>query len=450
MNIFAVEIGIVFPPKGSTLSAGDRTFVAGCIKPATAELTVNGKSITPYHTGSFVYMQKISEGKNILELESGKYKKEHHFFLRKPAADKISPTITPVFPVESSGIMTGRAFTVSCKAPKGSNPSVQIGERVIELRPDSSGTKWESPLKFHCPLKNLPVMFSAENLPDAGGGMLNALAETSLFKVTGDLFSTRARSGQDSGGTIAFLMPGDVIISDGYTGNYRKMQIQGRTCYVNNKYLKPVTLPDSIKPNPQITDIAQGFGPHPPENKKPGEMLIALDAGHGGKDSGAIGPSGLREKTVTLQQAKVIAEVLQSHGYKTFLTRKSDVYAGLYDRVRTAYRKKADAFISIHYNSCPSYLNPKEKRYTASYCWNDIGKELAGPVSSELAKISPARNAGVKYGNFAVCRNPAIPSILIELDFITVPESEELIQTTQFQKKAAEAIAAGLRAWHKR
>ncbi len=449
MNISAVEVEIHFPPSGSTLDAGDQTFVAGCIKPANSRLSINGRKITAYRTGSFVYMQRINDGKNVLKIESGKYKKEHYFFLKKTAPEKPNPAIEPIFPKESSGILTGTTFTVSCKAPKDSDACVKIGERTIHLKAESSGEIWSKTLKFYCPLNNLPVIFSAKKLPDVNGGLLSALATPSLFKVTGELFSTRARAEPDSGETVAFLKPDDIIISDGYTGKYRTININEKKCFVKESYLKQVILPKGIEPNRQPADITEGFGPHPPKHKHNNQILIAIDAGHGGDDSGATGPSGLKEKEVTLRQAKLLEKVLKNAGYKTMLTRDRDIFKGLYERVQKGYEKKADAFISIHYNSCPSNQNPVDKRHIATYAWNEIGKALADPISSKLAEISPARNIGVKYGNFAVCRNPAIPSVLIELDFISTPEGEELIQTAEFQSKAANAILAGIQAWHK-
>lgn len=450
LTLSAVEVKIHFPPSGSTLSAGARTFVAGCVKPANSKLTINGKVITPYRTGSFVYMQTIKEGRNVLNIESGKYKSQHSFILKKPVKKSAKPAITPLFPTCSAGVLTNTTFQISCKAPAGSNPKVKIGERIITLKQGSSTEMWSAPLSFHIPLNGLPVTFFAEGLPDVSAGLLTAFIAPQSFKVTGKLFSTRARSAPDSGDTIAFLMPGDIVTCYGFNGNYHTMRINGRDCYVNSKHLKPATSTSNIKPDTPPADITSGFGPHPPRGKRPKNMTIALDPGHGGSDSGAIGASGLKEKEINLKQVKLLEKVFKKAGYKTILTRETDVYVDLYDRVRTAYYKKADAFISIHYNSSPSYSNPCKVRHIATYTWNDIGKNLAKPVHAELAKISPARDAGVRHGNFAVCRNPAVPSILIELDFITSPEGEELIQTAEFQTKTAEAILKGLQSWHQR
>lgn len=445
----AVEVKIVFPPKGSTLAAGKQTFVAGRIKPADGQLTINGKTIVPYRTGSFVYMQPIKKGRNTLNIKSGSYNSRHSFFLRAPVKKESEPAITPIFPHSSAGILTGKTFHVSCKAPARSNPRVLIGERTLTLKAGPSPERWSAPLRFYCPLSGVPVTFFAKNLPDVSAGMLSALKSPESFEVVGKLFSTRARAQPDSGATIAFLKPGDIILCDGFHGNHRTTRINGKRCYVNSKYLKAAKPSHPLSPRQQPADMAAGFGPHPPTSKKLEDILIALDAGHGGADSGAVGPSGLTEKEMTLKQIKLLEVVLKKAGYQTMLTRGSDVSVGLYDRARAAYTRKADAFISIHYNSCPSQHHPDKKRHLSTYAWNDIGKALAKPINAELGKISPTRNAGVLHGNFAVCRNPAVPSILIELDFITSPKGEELIQRAEFQQKSAAAILKGLRRWHR-
>ncbi len=449
LGVHAAEVRVVFPPAGSTLNAGDQTFVAGCVKPASAALTINGIPVTPYRTGSFVVMLPIRDGKNTLEIRSGRFSARHEFFLKKPAPKPPPPpSVKPVFPSAPAGVATGKTFLVRCEAPLGFTPQVQVGERLIAMRPDPrDATQWSAPLRFYCPVERLPVTFSAKGLPDAPAGPLCALTAPQIFKVTGELFATRVRSAPDSGETLLFPVQGDIIASDGFVGAYRTLTLAGKIGYLESRHLQPITLPPGIVPNAQPADITRGFGPHPPPGRGRGDILIAVDAGHGGSDSGAVGPSGLQEKTVTLLQARIIEQALKRAGYRTLLTRSRDQDVGLYDRVRAGYRAQANAFISVHYNSCPSPFDPRDRRHISTYAWNGIGRQLALPVHAELAKISPARNAGVLSGNLAVCRNPAVPSILLELDFITSPEGEELIQCHTFQTKVAQAVLAGVDAW---
>ena len=172
-----------------------------------------------------------------------------------------------------------------------------------------------------------------------------------------------------------------------------------------------------------------------------------LDPGHGGPSTGAIGPTGVTEKEVNLTQARLMREVLERAGFRVLMTRDSDVDVDLYERVRIAYRAKADAFISVHHNATAAHTDPRNVRHISTYAWNAIGLQLARALHPKLAAVTPIADRGVMAASFAVCRNPAIPSCLLELDFINCPEGEEAIQRPEQQRRVAEALLEGIRAW---
>lgn len=444
--LLAAEVTITFPPSKSTLAGGDQTFVIGKVSPPATQFEINGVQVTPYRTGSFLTMMPVTPGKNTLRIKAGSREREHIFYLPKAATLPFQPRIEPLFPARPSGVQTGQSFSVRCKAPANSAISAQVGERVLVLKPEANDpTLYSAELNFSSALKDLPVTFFSATLPDAPAGTLSALAGPVAYTVTGKLFETQARPA--TGANAVHLPPDFNLLSTGYAGSSHTVWLENAPYYVDQRYLKQIKTPAALTKAQPLPDLGKGFGPHPPKNKSPRETLIVLDAGHGGSDPGAIGPSGLTEKKINLIQVRAIEKILKAAGYQVLLTRVDDTYIGLYDRVRMAYNKRADAFISIHYNSCASTSNPQERRHISTYVWNEIGKTLGRAVHSELEKISPARSIGVQKGNLAVCRNPAVPSILIELDFITAPEGEELIQSTAFQQSAAEAILKGLRAW---
>jgi len=442
----AADVTITFPPAKSTLAGGSQTFVIGKVSPPTMQFEINGVRITPYRTGSFLTMIPVTPGKNTLRIKAGGREREHVFYLPKAAPRSPQPKIEPIFPAQSSGVQTGQSFSIRCKAPAGSAISAQVGERIRVLKSETSDpTLYSAELNFSSALENLPVTFFSPTLPDAPAGKLSALAGPVAYTVIGKIFETQARPA--TGANDVHLPPGFNLISTSYAGSSHTVWLENDPYYVDQRYLKQIKMPPALTKTQTLPDLGAGFGPHPPKNKRPSETLIVLDAGHGGSDPGAIGPSGLTEKKINLIQVRAIEKVLKEAGYQVLLTRVDDRYIGLYDRVRLAYYKRADAFISIHYNSCGSTSNPQERRHISTYAWNEIGKTLGKAIHTELEKISPARSIGVQAGNLAVCRNPAVPSILLELDFITTPEGEELIQTTTFQQSAAQAILKGLRAW---
>jgi len=171
-------------------------------------------------------------------------------------------------------------------------------------------------------------------------------------------------------------------------------------------------------------------------------VKIMIDAGHGGKDPGAIGPTGLREKDVNLPVATKIAELLKAAGVLVRMTRSSDDYVELKDRAAAANNWGADYFVSIH---CNSFTSPTAHG-TETYCYKFGGKgeALAKAIQNELIAVTNRTSRGVKEGNFYVLRETKMPAVLTEMAFISNPEEEKLLASTEFQDKCALAIAKGI------
>ena len=188
--------------------------------------------------------------------------------------------------------------------------------------------------------------------------------------------------------------------------------------------------------------------PHP-FGKAPGETTIVIDPGHGGGDTGALSPHAFPEKDANLRVARETRKALEKLGYKVVMTRDSDVAVELYERPRAAHTNEAAAFVSIHHNAPAIDRDPTGLRYSAVYAWNGtdrgLAREIADSVAKELESEIPSK--GVLSANFAVTRNPEIPSCLVEVDFITAPEGEEAAWNTPRRRRVGEAIARGIDAW---
>ncbi|WP_429349830.1 N-acetylmuramoyl-L-alanine amidase [Paenibacillus sp. 4624] len=170
------------------------------------------------------------------------------------------------------------------------------------------------------------------------------------------------------------------------------------------------------------------------------EKLVVLDPGHGGKDPGASGPTKKREKDFTLTMAMKVEDILKSiPGITVSLTRRTDVYIGLSDRAKVANRMKADFFVSIHANSYLSTSHGSETFYK-----KDNSKSAAQILNKAMVSASGLYDRGVKYGNFAVVRETKMPSVLLEVGFISNPEEEKLLFDPAFQDRVALAIAKGI------
>lgn len=186
-----------------------------------------------------------------------------------------------------------------------------------------------------------------------------------------------------------------------------------------------------------------------PRGKLPCEITIVLDPGHGGSDTGAISPHGLYEKNANLLAAKAVRTELTNRGYKVLMTREDDRTLVLTERPRLAHESDADLFVSIHHNAPATNQDASKARYTAVYSWNEIGEEVAEAIARrmELALEGEVASKGSLHANFAVTRNPEIPSCLVEIDFITSPEGEEAIFSHARQSYLAGAIADGIEDW---
>lgn len=171
-------------------------------------------------------------------------------------------------------------------------------------------------------------------------------------------------------------------------------------------------------------------------------MKIYLDAGHGGKDSGAVGQRGTREKDFTLDIAKRCAVYAVRIGHNAILTRNADVFLELAERANIANRASADLFISIHCNSADTIqANGIETFY---YTGSSKGKEYATKVQSKLVKVTGLRDRGVKEANFAVLRHTKMPGILIECGFISNNEEELLLMSEEYRDKVAKCIVESI------
>ena len=180
--------------------------------------------------------------------------------------------------------------------------------------------------------------------------------------------------------------------------------------------------------------------------------VIVIDAGHGGYDPGAIGITGLEEKGFNLETALLLKDKLSALGAQVVLTRESDSFISLTERVTVANKIYADAFVAVHANSSDRNYSAKG---TATYFYAPSSnpglyaqlqqrKTLAKTVQDRLVSSAGTRDCGVLQANFAVLRETAMPSILVESAFLSNRDDEALLKDTQFRDKVAQGIADGL------
>ncbi|KXG08984.1 N-acetylmuramoyl-L-alanine amidase LytC [Anoxybacillus sp. P3H1B] len=172
---------------------------------------------------------------------------------------------------------------------------------------------------------------------------------------------------------------------------------------------------------------------------------IIIDAGHGGHDTGAIGPTGLKEKDINLDTALLLKAELEKYGAIVKLTRSTDVFLELAERTTIANSSDYDAFISIHADSYSSTSSGTTTYYNVSTNFNGPKSvKLAQYVQKYIVSQLGTSNRGYKEQEFYVNRKNELPSILVELAFVSNPKEEALLKTKAFRQKAAAGIRQGL------
>lgn len=183
--------------------------------------------------------------------------------------------------------------------------------------------------------------------------------------------------------------------------------------------------------------------------------IIALDAGHGGSDTGAIGPTGVTEKGVTLRVAKALQKLLQAEGATVLMTRTTDTEVSLKKanasdveelqaRCDVGNDGNADIFISMHMDS---FTNSTPSGTTGYYYTNGskASQRLAQYVSEGVVTALGTGNRGTKSCNFYVVKHTDMPATLVEMAFISNDKEEKLMNSEAGINRAAEGILNGLR-----
>ncbi|WP_062104587.1 N-acetylmuramoyl-L-alanine amidase [Bacillus niameyensis] len=171
-----------------------------------------------------------------------------------------------------------------------------------------------------------------------------------------------------------------------------------------------------------------------------GAKTIVIDPGHGGRDQGATGTSGVLEKDLTLRIGNTLAKKLNKAGYNVILTRSTEEYISLEERTKQAQISGADAFISLHYDS----IDNNEVEGHTSYYYHDRDQKLAEAVHNNITDAVMISDRGVRFGDYYVLRENTQPSVLLELGYLSNPHEEEIIKSVQYQEKVANAILEGI------
>lgn len=179
-------------------------------------------------------------------------------------------------------------------------------------------------------------------------------------------------------------------------------------------------------------------------NKPLKGLKIAVDAGHGGKEFGAIGGFGDKEKDINILIAKKLQHELTKRGATVIMTRDNDIDVSLSDRVKIAKDKDAALLISIHSNALPDGADPLKNRGTSVYYYHNQAKPLAESILTSMTNELGTQNDKVRQRSLALVRPTSSVSILIEVAYIINPDDYAFLLDSDFQKNCAKAIADGI------
>ena len=167
---------------------------------------------------------------------------------------------------------------------------------------------------------------------------------------------------------------------------------------------------------------------------------VVIDAGHGGKDSGAFRRSGPREKLITLDVAKRLQTKLNESQIKTVMTRSSDVFVSLDERVEIQNAQKNSIFVSIHFNdSRRRGIHGYETYYNSP-----PAREIADRIQKKLMTIPHSANRGVKPGSYRVLRLGNFPAVLVECGFLSNRREGKSARDDEYRELLADRIAEAI------
>lgn len=190
---------------------------------------------------------------------------------------------------------------------------------------------------------------------------------------------------------------------------------------------------------------------HPPEiskNDKPlSGIKILIDPGHGGKESGASGPTGYLEKDLNLVVSKLLRDELVKRGANVVMTREDDKEVSLGDRQVIIDKEEPAIAISIHHNSLPDDGDAEKIKGFAAFWYHPQAHSLAVFLHNYIVKKLKRPSYGVFWDNLALTRPASAPSVLLEFGFMSNPDEFEVVTNPEEQKKEARAIAQGIVEW---
>ncbi len=430
-------LDVVYPKTTDVTINSPKTFFIGS-SDYSKVLLINGQETTVHPSGGFAKQVNLSYGLNTFELKSGD--------------DKLIYNITRPTP------------------PKNNNKKVS---ELIEYK----DYKYGEITKANTPMRNTPIdggINRIAHLPegfqlrlngekgnfyrvDIGKNKFGWVAKTSVKQIQNAVNNVEilGTEFENDGEYYIYTFhltgrtPWEIKENDGLELNLFNITDANDTTYSThyskNKLLSGKNLvgyQGYFSGNDFILKVRQPIKYHRRHPLK--GIKIALDAGHGGTELGAIGCLGDKEKDINLEYAKELQKELLSRGADVFMTRTEDVNLGLQERVDMTNKENSVIFISIHGNALPDNRDPLDNYGTEIYYYYPQARSLAAYIMYNLLNKTDTTNHGIKQESFAVVRNTNALSLLIEIGYLINPSDNDKILDSTFRKDTVQGIADGI------
>ena len=396
----------------------------GCTTVATAadlgkpqfQLTLDGKTITQPGSGKIEILSRAQLPVSEVTVESG---------VARTGPSTDYSRLTPL-PKGTRATVTGRegewlrldyGAWINSKETRilpGAVPPQTI-IRSVGYRQLPSATEIVFPLQVPVPVS---VQQSEQTLALT---LYNTTAQTDIIRLDDDPLIYRLDWQQEAPEQVK------------YTFNLKKAQQWGYKLRYDG-----TTLVLALRHPPKIGNTRRKFLAN---------FKIVLDPGHGGKETGASGPTGYLEKDLNLVVSKLLRDELVKQRATVVMTREDDKEVSLAERQAIISQEEPAIAISIHHNSLPDDGDAEKTKGFAAFWYQPQAQNLAMFLQKYVVKKLGKPSYGVFWDNLALTRPTAAPSVLLELGFMSNPDEFEQIVNPEVQKKTADAMAQGITEW---
>lgn len=443
-SVFALDI--VYPSKADSKINAQSTFFIGNVNPKST-LKINNEGVKIWEKGVFVHIIPLFYGLNEITVEetlNGKTQKAVYKIRRdKPSAGKTIKI--PYEPKKENEILYTKTIndnsTIRTKPSKSSKRVIDLPKGIVlyiegkqgsyyKIDAEGKNEFWihesniEEPVnvtkKFFAQIK-APEQYSDKYYNYTSMAITHPVLytlEQNEKKLKLTLYNAIASNNTECGNkNLEFIFEDenqvlgyDVIFED------------------DKLILRRARIADKINPYKPLYGIR-----------------IFIDAGHGGSEKGAVGPTRVNEKDINLAIAKKLIKLLQEEGAVVSYSRIDDRQVKLYDRVNMAKNNNAFISLSIHANSLPDGKNPYVNHGCETHYYNDNAKVLAYIIKNNLAKDLGLKDNGLHKSSFAMNRSTNPISVLIETAYIINPDEYKKLRDDKFQTEIAESVKKSLK-----